>query len=170
MENKVSDKKYIYIFGNQNLPNHEFFKNWGCVLLCLWIHTISLIFSILEKLTKWMDKWMDGQVYSLKDWYEEMSSIYFFLNSWLLSFILLANNTAEQNHLSHLKNSLHRAEFYCFVLCLFLIKGWYKEVNKISYSIYCRSFEGSVCCLNSLPTPTPRQTSPKRIPFENFLL
>lgn len=50
------------IFRNQNLPNHEFFKNWECVLLCLWIHTISLIFSILEKLKKWMDKWMDGQV------------------------------------------------------------------------------------------------------------
>lgn len=117
---------------------------------------------------------MDGQVCSLKDWYEEMSSIYVFLNSWVLSFILLVNNTAEQNHLSHLKNSLHRAEFYCFVLCLFLIKGWYKEVNKISYSIYYRSFEGSVCCLNSLPTPTPNKPPQRgfhlRISFYNFML
>lgn len=59
------------------------------------------------------NEWTNGwtSVYSLKDWYEEISSIHFFLNSWVLSFILLANNTAEQNHRSHLKNSLHRIEF-----------------------------------------------------------
>lgn len=92
-----------------------------------------------------------------------------FLNSWVLSFNLLADNTTEQHPLSHKESP---AQSWVLMFCpVFLkkkkIKGWYKEIKTKSLTAFITEDLRAASSV-SIQSLLPR--TQKNIPFENFFL